>query len=68
MPTVNLKCSGCKNRVSTYLSVLADVFGKYSKVLIHEGEVRGYELLVDGSGELVEDHPIYYCIKCWETS
>lgn len=50
--------------MTTYLNVLADVFGKYTKVLIRNGEAEGYELADTHTGT----QPDYYCSQCWEST
>lgn len=62
MPAVILKCAGCQKKITTYLNVLSDVFGKYSKVLIHNREVEGYEF----SETEMTGQPAYFCLRCWE--
>jgi len=64
VPAVIVRCASCEKELVTYLNVLADCFETYSKVLIHEVEVRGYEL-VEGTAN---GQPDYYCIDCWEPS
>jgi hypothetical protein len=64
VPAVWLKCAGCGKKMTTYLNVLADVFGKYTKVLIRNGEAEGYELADTHTGT----QPDYYCSQCWEST
>jgi len=67
MPAVELRCSGCRNRLTTYLNVLADIFGKYSKVLIDGGEAKAHEPLTPVDPEL-EEQPAYFCVNCWQST
>ncbi len=64
MPAVRLNCAGCGKQLTTYLNVLADVFGKYTKVLINNREAEGYELSDTDTGT----QPDYYCVACWENT
>ena len=64
MPAVLVWCAGCGKELTTYLNVIGDVFGKYSRVLIHGRESEERVLSDAPTGT----QPDYYCIACWKST